>query len=284
MPPIISAQGLSKRFGVAPLFQNVPFIVPDGARIGIIGPNGAGKSTLLDILSGRISPDAGDVAIRKGTRLSLVHQISEFAPGGTVREVIHRSLDRAGVLELDRAGRAAEILGRAGIADLDVEAATLSGGWRKRLSIVEALIHQPDVLLLDEPTNHLDLAGIEWLESVLRAASFASVVVSHDRYFLENVANEVVELNSAYEDGALRVAGAYSDFLEAKQLYLHAQRNHQAALENRVRTEIEWLRRGPKARTTKAKSRIDKAHEMIGELADPVGEALGVMEHDDVGH
>ena len=268
MPPIISAQDLSKRFGVAPLFQNVSFIVSDGARIGIIGPNGSGKSTLLDILSGRTVPDTGDVAVRKGTRLSLVHQISEFAPCETVRDVINRSLDRAGVLESDRPGRIAEILGRAGITDLDTEAATLSGGWRKRLAIVEALIHQPDVLLLDEPTNHLDLAGIEWLESILRTASFASVVVSHDRYFLENVANEIVELNSTYENDALRVAGNYSDFLEAKELHLHAQRNRQAALENRVRTEIEWLRRGPKARTTKSKSRIDKAHEMIGELAD----------------
>jgi len=268
VPPIISAQDLSKRFGVAPLFQNVSFIVSDGARIGIIGPNGSGKSTLLDILSGRTVPDTGDVAVRKGTRLSLVHQISEFAPCETVRDVINRSLDRAGVLESDRPGRIAEILGRAGITDLDTEAATLSGGWRKRLAIVEALIHQPDVLLLDEPTNHLDLAGIEWLESILRTASFASVVVSHDRYFLENVANEIVELNSTYENDALRVAGNYSDFLEAKELHLHAQRNRQAALENRVRTEIEWLRRGPKARTTKSKSRIDKAHEMIGELAD----------------
>ena len=268
MPPIISAQGLSKRFGASPLFQEVSFIVAEGARIGIVGPNGSGKSTLLDILIGRTPPDTGDVAIRKGTRLSLVRQISEFAPGETVRAAITRSLDQAGAAESDRAGRTAEILGRAGISDLDAQAATLSGGWRKRLAIVEALIHQPDVLLLDEPTNHLDLAGIEWLETVLRNASFASVVVSHDRYFLENVANEVVELNAAYENGALRVAGNYSDFLEAKELYLHAQRNRQAALENRVHTEIEWLRRGPKARTTKSKSRIDKAHEMIGELTD----------------
>ena len=267
MPQIISAQGLSKRFGVSPLFQDVSFLVAEGARIGIIGPNGSGKSTLLDIISGRTPPDTGDVAIRKGTRLSLVRQISDFAPGETVRDVVARSLDQAGVAESDRPARTAEILGRAGITDLDAEAATLSGGWRKRLAIVEALIHQPDVLLLDEPTNHLDLAGIEWLEAVLRNASFASVIVSHDRYFLENVANEVVELNAAYENGALRVAGNYSDFLEAKELYLHAQRHRQAALENRVRTEIEWLRRGPKARTTKSKSRIDKAHEMIGELA-----------------
>jgi ABC transport system ATP-binding/permease protein len=281
LPPIISAQGLSKRFGVSPLFQNVSFIVPEGARIGIIGPNGSGKSTLLDILSGRTTPDSGELAIRKGARLSLVRQISEFAPRETIRRVVHRSLDSAVVPESERPGRTAEILGRAGLKDLDTEASTLSGGWRKRLAIVEALVLNPDVLLLDEPTNHLDLAGIEWLESVLQNAPFASVVVSHDRYFLENVTNEIVELNFAYQNGALRVMGNYSDFLEAKDLYLHAQRNRQEALENRVRTEIEWLRRGPKARTTKSKSRIDKAHKMIGELADLTTRTRATTSHID---
>jgi len=129
-------------------------------------------------------------------------------------------------------------------------------------------VRKPDVLLLDEPTNHLDLAGIDWLEGLLENAPFASVVVSHDRYFLENVANQVVEINPTYENGSLRVPGNYSVFLEGKEQYLHAQRNRQAALENRVHSEIEWLRRGPKARTTKAKARIDKAQQLIGELAD----------------
>lgn len=268
MPPIISAQGLSKRYGVAPLFQDISLTVSEGDRIGIIGPNGSGKSTLLEMLNGRVSPDSGHVAIRKGTRVSCVLQISEFAPGETIRSVIDKALDQAKIPDTERLSRIAEILGRAGFTDLDADAATLSGGWRKRLAITEALVQKPDILLLDEPTNYLDLAGIKWLETLLQNAPFASVVVSHDRYFLENIANEIVELNSAYEDGALRVSGNYSTFLEAKEQYLHAQRNRQAALENRVHTEIDWLRRGPKARTTKSKARIDKAHEMIGELAE----------------
>jgi ATP-binding cassette subfamily F protein uup len=268
LPPIISAQGLAKRFGVAALFQNLSFMVSEGKRIGVIGPNGSGKSTLLEILSGRVAPDSGDLAIRKGTRISLVRQISEFTPGETIRSVLGRALDEANVPEEDRPARVAAIPGRAGLTDFGAPAATLSGGWRKRLAIVESLIRQPDVLLLDEPTNHLDLAGIEWLETVLQTASFAFVVVSHDRYFLENIANEVVEINPVYDNGSLRVLGNYSAFLEAKERYLHAQRNRQAALENRVHTEIEWLRRGPKARTTKSKARIDKAHRLIDELAD----------------
>jgi ABC transport system ATP-binding/permease protein len=268
LPPIISAQGLSKRYGVAPLFQSISFTVSEGDRIGVIGPNGSGKSTLLEMLIGRVKPDSGDLAIRKGMRLSAVAQISEFPQGVTIRSVIESAMDRSRVPEEERASRFAETLGRAGFGDLDARAATLSGGWRKRLAIAEALVQAPDILLLDEPTNHLDLAGIQWLESVLQNPPFACVVVSHDRYFLENVANEMVELNRAYEDGALRVSGNYSAFLEAKEEYLHAQKKRQESLENRVHTELEWLRRGPKARATKAKARVDKARVMIGELAE----------------
>jgi ABC transport system ATP-binding/permease protein len=268
LAPLISAQGLSKRYGSAPLFQNLSFTVSEGERIGVIGPNGSGKSTLIEMLHGRVKPDGGEVAVRKGTRLSCVTQISEFPPGVTVRGVIDAALDRARIPEEDRASKFAETLGRAGFTDFDASAAELSGGWKKRLAIAEALVQQPDILLLDEPTNHLDFAGIAWLEGVLQTASFACVVVSHDRYFLENVANEMVEINRSYEDGSLRVSGNYSKFLEAKEEYLHAQQKRQQALENRVHTEIAWLRRGPKARTTKSKARIDDAHEMIGELAE----------------
>jgi ATP-binding cassette subfamily F protein uup len=268
LPPIINAQGLSKRYGTAPLFQNISFTVSEGDRIGLIGPNGSGKSTLLEILHGRVKPDSGEVAIRKGTKLSCVSQISEFAAGATAHSVIEAALKNSGVSEADRDFRAEEALSRAGFEDFEVETAALSGGWKKRLAIAEALVQQPDILLLDEPTNHLDLAGIKWLETLLQNAAFACVVVSHDRYFLENVADHMVELDRAYEDGFLRVSGNYSEFLVAKEQYLHAQGKRQDALANLVHTEIEWLRRGPKARATKSKSRIDKAHVMIGELAD----------------
>jgi ATP-binding cassette subfamily F protein uup len=268
MPPILNAQGVSKSFGADPLLRNIAFTVEERARIGLIGPNGSGKSTLLGILGGDIDPDSGEVTVRKRARLSYVGQQSEFAPGTTVRAVLEASLERIAAPATEWEGRIGETLGRTGFVDFAVDASTLSGGWRKRLAIAEALVQAPDVLLLDEPTNHLDLGGIEWLEGLLNTASFACVVVSHDRYFLENVCTETVELNRAYPDGLLRVNGNYSEFLLKKEAFLEAQAKRQDALSNRVRTEIDWLRRGPKARTTKSKARIDKAHELIGELAE----------------
>jgi ATP-binding cassette subfamily F protein uup len=268
LPPILNAQGLSKSFGAAPLFENVWFTVGEGDRIGLIGPNGSGKSTLLQILIGRVPPDSGEIAVRKLARLSYIAQESQFAPGESVRSIIQRALGAASVPRAEWEGRVAETLGRVGFDDFNMDATALSGGWRKRLVIAEALVQEPDVLLLDEPTNHLDLAGIEWLEGLLESAPFACVVVSHDRYFLENAATSVVELNRLYPEGIFRVDGNYSAFLEKKEEFLEAQAKRQEALENRVRNEIEWLRRGAKARTSKSKARIDKAQEFIRELAD----------------
>jgi ATP-binding cassette subfamily F protein uup len=185
-----------------------------------------------------------------------------------VRQVIEAALDRGGVSGTERGARLAETLGRAGFENLEVPATELSGGWQKRLAIVEALVQHPDILLLDEPTNHLDLPGISWLEDLLEQADFASVIVSHDRYFLENVTTDMVELNRIYPEGSLRVRGNYSEFLEKKEEFLHAQSRRQEALENLVHGEIEWLRRGAKARTRKSKARISKAGELMGELAD----------------
>jgi len=276
VPPILNAQSVSKRFGAVALFQDVSFAVHDGDRIGLIGPNGAGKSTLLAILAGEQEPDTGEAAFRRRARIGYVHQISAFPRGATVRSVAETAMARAAVPEKEREQRLRETLGRAGFAEsasaaaisMDAEAAALSGGWRKRLAIAEALVIAPDVLLLDEPTNHLDLEGVEWLEGVLTAPGFAFVVVTHDRYFLENVAGEIVELNRMYPGGLLRIQGSYSKFLEGREAWMEAEQRAQEGLRNRVRIEVEWLRRGPKARATKAKARIDNANSLIARLED----------------
>jgi ATP-binding cassette subfamily F protein uup len=268
LPPLINVRSISKAFGADPLFQNVSFTVSEGDRVGLIGPNGSGKSTLLRILAGTEDTDDGEIAFRKRLRLSYVEQESEFKRGATVRAVVDAALKASNVPESERGTLFAETLGRAGFTDLEKEATALSGGWQKRLAIVRALVQAPDILLLDEPTNHLDLAGIEWLEEVLEQAGFACVVISHDRYFLENVATEMAELSRIYPDGLLRVKGRYTTFLEKKEEFLHAQSKRQEALENLVHSEIEWLRRGAKARTRKSKARIDKAGELMEELAD----------------
>ena len=267
MPPILNAQNVTKQFGATPLFRNISLTVEDGDRIGLIGPNGAGKSTLLAVLAGQVEPDSGELAVRKRARAAYVPQDSRFAAGQSIRQVLERAMAAVHVNESEREGRLRELAGRTGFASLDDEAAALSGGWRKRLAIAEALVGEPEVMLLDEPTNHLDLAGIEWLEELLTSSSFAAVTVSHDRYFLESTSSQIVELNRVYADGLLRVKGNFSRFLEEKQMYLESQSKQQESLRNQVRTEIEWLRRGPKARTTKSKARIDSANAMIGQLS-----------------
>lgn len=268
LPPIINVQNISKAFGAKPLFEEVSFTVSEADRIGLIGPNGSGKSTLLRILAAKEQPDSGSVAARKHLRLSYVEQDSRFAAGISVRTVVESTIQHSAPTRAESGPHFSETLGRAGFNDLELDVASLSGGWQKRLAIVEALVQSPDILLLDEPTNHLDLAGIQWLEDLLQQAPFACVIVSHDRYFLENVVTDMAELNRAYPKGLLRVHGSYSAFLEEKEEFLHAQSKRQEALENLVHSEIEWLRRGAKARTRKSKARIEKAGELMNELAD----------------
>lgn len=268
MALLLNAQSVTKSFGATTLFRGISFTVNETDRIGLIGPNGSGKSTLLKMLAGEIQPDSGEITPRKNLRMAYVEQDSQFPAGATVRGSIEDALRRARVAEPDWEQRLRATLGTAGFTDFEAEAASFSGGWKKRLAIAEALVQHPDLLLLDEPTNHLDLSGIEWLEGLLASGSFAAVVISHDRYFLENTTTQMAELNRAFPNGMLRSSGNYSRFLEAKEEFLHAQSRHQEALENRVRIEKEWLRRGPKARATKAKARIDSANQLISELAD----------------
>src|SRR5450432_1534789 len=251
MSLLINIQEISKAFGAAPLFEGVSLTISDGDRLGLIGPNGAGKSTLLQILAGLQEPDTGVRAIRKLLRLGYVAQDSVFPAGSTVGELL-----------------TPETFGKAGFTDADVRVESLSGGWRKRLAIARELARAPDVLMLDEPTNHLDLEGILWLEKLLKSAPFASVVVSHDRYFLDNVVNDMAEIDRVYPEGIFRVEGGYSHFLEKKEAFLLAQSSRQESLVNTVRREVEWLRRGAKARTGKSKARIDQAGRLMRELSD----------------
>ncbi|MDX2152014.1 MAG: ABC-F family ATP-binding cassette domain-containing protein [Bryobacteraceae bacterium] len=266
MPLLLNCRAVGKAFGSRPLFENVSLTVEDGDRLGMIGPNGAGKSTLLKILAGALDADSGEVVLRKGVQLAYVPQQPEFPAGLTAEEVVRQSLATVDDDGHPEAAIAAA-LGKTGFPHGNQRVETLSGGWRKRLAIARELVRQPDILLLDEPTNHLDLDAIVWLEKLLATSAFASIVVSHDRYLLEDFATRMAELSPAYPEGIFRVDGNYSRFLEKKQEYLAAQAKQQDALESRLRREVEWLRRGPKARTTKSKARIDEAHRMMDDLA-----------------
>jgi len=268
MPLLESCTSLSKSFGSRSLFENISLGISEGERLGLIGPNGAGKSTLLKILAGLLEPDSGTVSMRRNARVGYVPQQAEFPRSQTAAEVIAEAIAAEHLDDLGRSARINQTLGRAGFTDGSVRTESLSGGWKRRLAIARELALQPDLLFLDEPTNHLDLEGILWLEKLLSTAPFASVVVSHDRYFLDNVVNDMAEIDRVYPEGIFRVEGGYSAFLEKKEEFLLAQSNRQESLANTVRREVEWLRRGPKARTGKSKARIDEAGRLIRDLAD----------------
>ncbi|MFN0103419.1 MAG: ABC-F family ATP-binding cassette domain-containing protein [Bryobacteraceae bacterium] len=268
MAVVLSCSAVSKRYGAKPLFENLTMSLHDGQRIGLTGPNGSGKSTLMRILAGTDVPDDGLRTVRKQAVVAYVPQDSGFDPGQTVRSVLEAALADLPLIEEEKRLRLEVEASRAGLREFDVEAATLSGGWRKRLAIVCALVRHPHAVLLDEPTNHLDIDGILWLERLLVQSEFASLFISHDRYFLERVATHTAEINPAYPDGIYQADGNYSKFLERREEFLLAQQRLQDSLQTKVRREVEWLRRGPKARTTKSKARIDEAHRLIDELGE----------------
>ena len=266
MALILSCQTVSKSHGARLLFEGISMGISDGERVGLIGPNGAGKSTFLKLLLGQEAPDSGTLSFRKLARLSYVPQDPVFPSGKTVGEVLRDALVSLPLDEAQKEGRLAVILGRMKFADADAAVETLSGGWTKRLAIACGLVVEPDLLLLDEPTNHLDLEGILWLEDTLRSAPFATLLVSHDRYLLENSVSRMLELSRLYPEGLLTVEGSYSQFLEKKADFLSAQEQLQQTLANRARRELEWLRRGAKARTRKSQARIDAAGRLMASL------------------
>jgi len=263
---LLSCESISKSYGVRALFSNLTLALCEGDHVGLIGPNGSGKSTLLKILAGLESPDQGTRTVRGHTRVGYVPQEPSFPAGSSIEHVLQQTLTDASRDPHEEGGLIARALSIGTFPDPEHCVDTLSGGWRKRLAITQALLLEPDVLLMDEPTNHLDVEGILWLERLLKNRAKAFLVISHDRRFLESIATRMVELNRCYPEGRFEAKGRYSDFLEQRDAALQVQADYQSSLANRVRHEVEWLRRGPKARTTKAKGRIQSAGKLIEEL------------------
>jgi ABC transport system ATP-binding/permease protein len=267
MSHLLSTRNLSKGFTSRPLFENLSFGLFENERTGLIGPNGAGKSTLLKILAGLEKPDSGELSIRRGLRIQYLPQQDVFEDSGntTVREELAKGLATLGLEDWEIDLRLDEGIEKMAF-DPDQKVSSLSGGWRKRLAIYGHIISEPDLLLLDEPTNHLDLEGVLWLEKLLLEQKFSFLMITHDRRFLESVSTRVIELNKRYEDGHFSSIGNYSDFIENREKLFSAQLKQEQSARNTVRQEIEWLRKGPKARTTKQKARVDQAGELIEEL------------------
>jgi ATP-binding cassette subfamily F protein uup len=258
---LISTYSVSKSYGAHPLFDDISLQIFDNERLGLIGPNGAGKSTFLKILANIETADSGEISRKRNIHMVYLPQDDVLDPEKTIEETLFHPIPKElEAWQFDK--RRQEIISLIGVDNTKQRVKTLSGGWRKRLAIGQALFQNPELLLMDEPTNHLDLEGILWLEKLLKYAPFAFILVSHDRFFLENTTHRIVELNPRYPEGFLKVEGNYSVFVEMREKYINEQAKLETVLSNKVRREIEWLRRGPKARTSKARYRVEKAHQL----------------------
>lgn len=282
---LLTVENISKSFGELSLFSNISFGINKDQKIALIAKNGSGKTSILNILSGKDASDIGQINSRKGIRISFLEQEPELDPKLTVEETIfasdnevlkviqnyeHALLDPEDADAYQKAFEAMErydawdfetqykqILFKLKLEDLDVKVGLLSGGQKKRLALANALINRPDLLILDEPTNHLDLEMIEWLEQYFAKENMTLFMVTHDRYFLERVCNEIIEL----DNGQLySYKGNYSYYLEKKEARIEQEAVEQHKSKILFKKELDWMRRQPKARTTKSKSRIDDFH------------------------
>lgn len=257
MSVLVSCNRISKSFGTRTLFENIQFVVESEERVGLIGPNGAGKSTLLRIMAGEETPDSGEVSSKRGLRIGFLEQTPRLSPTMTVEEVV---LESARLAHKEPQGEVGQVLSLLELTDLSSrKIGELSGGWKKRVALGRELVKSPELLLLDEPTNHLDIESILWLERFLAGAKFATLTITHDRLFLQRVSNRIIELDRRNPGGLLSVHGDYATYLERKEALLSAQVQLESSLKNKMRRETEWLRRGPKARTTKQQARINAA-------------------------
>lgn len=282
----LSVENLSKSYNEKKLFSDITFGISQGQKVALVGHNGSGKSTLLRIITGHEAPDTGQVVFANDLRVAYLHQNPQFREGDTVKEAVFNrdnpllalvadyeyymersATDPAAAKKLqdllpdmdtynawDYESQVKQILGKLGIHDLEQQVTQLSGGQKKRVAMAKTLIEKPDFLILDEPTNHLDLETIEWLEDFLAKAQMTLLMVTHDRYFLERVTNEILELDG----GQLhKYKGNYSYFLEKKAEREQLQATEVEKARNLMRKELDWVRRQPKARGTKAKYRMD---------------------------
>jgi len=287
----LSVENLSKAFGERKLFSNISFGISQGQKIALVGINGAGKSTLMKIIMGLEIPDTGSVAINQQVKVAYVHQNPVFEGSMTIYQTIfdqsnseilqviedyHKAMleaergidnsDKMAVLfekmdafqAWDFEYQVKEVLGKLGLHDTELPVGTLSGGQRKRVALAKAILEKPDLLLLDEPTNHLDLETIEWLEDYLAKANLALFMVTHDRYFLEKVTNEILELD---QGKVHRYQGNYGYFLDKKAERMEIEDIELEKAKSLYKKELDWIRRQPKARSTKAKYRVDAFEE-----------------------
>lgn len=289
---IVTLQSVKKDFGIKELLKDANFSLDTNDKVGLIGTNGSGKSTLLKMIAGLESIDSGQILVNSGAKIVYLPQQPDIDENHTVLEQVFadsgeqmhlvkeyeelsdklahypddsqlmsrlssvmQRMDATGAWEVET--NAKIILTKLGIADFDVKVGTLSGGYRKRIALAAALISEPDLLLMDEPTNHLDALSVEWLQSYLNRYRGALLLITHDRYFLDRVTNKIIEIDRG---DIYTYTGNYSYYLEKKALAeesaISTQRKHQGIL----RRELEWLKKGPKARSTKQKARIERAH------------------------
>jgi ATP-binding cassette subfamily F protein uup len=287
----LSVENLSKAFGERKLFSNISFGIAQGQKIALVGINGAGKSTLMKIIMGKEIPDTGQVALNQSVKIAYVHQNPVFESNLSIYQTIfdqsnseilqvieayHKAMLDAerGIDNSDQMSKlfekmdalqawdfeyqVKEVLGKLGLHDTELAVGTLSGGQRKRVALAKAILEKPDLLLLDEPTNHLDLETIEWLEDYLSKANLALFMVTHDRYFLEKVTNEILEL----DQGKIhRYQGNYGYFLDKKAERMQIEDIEIEKAKSLYKKELDWIRRQPKARGTKAKYRVDAFEE-----------------------
>ena len=283
----LSVENISKSYGERLLFKNISFGINSGQKIGFIAKNGTGKTSLLNILSGEDTPDTGNVIYRKHLKVSFLSQDPNLDPALSVEETIFSSdnpilkiieayehaIENPNDSEAYQAAfdnmevhhawdfetRYKQILFKLKLEDLSQKVSNLSGGQKKRLALANALLTQPDLLVMDEPTNHLDLEMIEWLEALFAKENFTLFMVTHDRYFLERVCNEIVELD---EGNLYSYKGNYSYYLEKREARIETETTETGKAKQLYKKELDWMRRQPKARTTKSKSRIDDFHEI----------------------